>query len=128
MRVKDEKGQAMVEFALVLPLLLLLLLGIIDFGWIYGNQLMANNACREAARYTAIHYYDSSADDDQAIAAGIVSAGAPTQTPSVTLSVSVSGEATVRVTSRITVLTPILSLFFTDGTYTVQAESIMRLE
>jgi Flp pilus assembly protein TadG len=30
--MKSEKGQAAVEFALVLPILLLLILGIIDFG------------------------------------------------------------------------------------------------
>jgi uncharacterized protein (UPF0333 family) len=35
---KNEKGQAMVEFALIVPLLILLLCGIIDFGWIFGNQ------------------------------------------------------------------------------------------
>ena len=41
---KSEKGQAIVEFALVLPLLLTLLCGVIDFGWIYSNQYSVENA------------------------------------------------------------------------------------
>ena len=36
--LKNEKGQSIVEFALVVPILLTLLCGIIDFGWIYSNQ------------------------------------------------------------------------------------------
>ena len=128
MRLKNEKGQAIVEFALVLPILLLLLCGIIDFGWIFGNQLLANNATREAARYTAIHYYDNSTDDDRAVAAAIVADRAPTLVlPSVTL--TASGESiTVAVSSQIDVLTPLLSAFFTDGKYTANAQCVMRLE
>ena len=59
--LKSEKGQAMVEFALVLPLLLILLCGIIDFGWLYYNQITLNNAAREGARYAVI-YYDPVSD------------------------------------------------------------------
>ena len=33
--LKSEKGQSMVEFALVVPLLLTILCGIIDMGWAY---------------------------------------------------------------------------------------------
>jgi len=47
---KKEKGQAMVETALVLPLFLLILCGIIDYGWIFSNQLMLNNSSRDGAR------------------------------------------------------------------------------
>jgi Flp pilus assembly protein TadG len=118
----------MVEFALVLPLLLLLLCGIIDFGWIFGNQLMADNACREAARFTAIHYYDSSTDDDLAIAAQIVSDKASYLDSIVTMTVSAFGDVTVRVSGKIDVLTPFLSAAFPDGKCTINAESVMRLE
>ena len=125
---KSEKGQAMVEFALVLPILLLILCGIIDFGWIFGNQLLANNASREAARYTAIHYYDSNVDDDQAAAAAIVSARAPSLN-STTVTVNKSGDSiTVNISSDVTVLTPIISAIFPDGKYSVTAQCTMRLE
>lgn len=52
---KSEEGQAMVEFALVLPVFLLILCGIIDFGWLFYNQLSLNNACREGARYAVVN-------------------------------------------------------------------------
>ena len=128
MRMKSEKGQATVEFALVLPILLLILCGIMDFAWVFGNQLLAENASREAARYTAIHYYDSSSDDDRAAAAGIVAARAPTiNAPTVTL--TVSGEAvTINVSSSVNFLTPVISILFPDGKYTITTHCTMKLE
>lgn len=60
---KSERGQAVVEFALVLPLLLVLLLGILDFGWIFVNQYQAEKAAASAARYGSLNvnrYRDSS--------------------------------------------------------------------
>lgn len=43
----------MAEFALVLPLLLTLVLGIIQFGFLFGTHLGLANATREGARYGA---------------------------------------------------------------------------
>lgn len=129
MQNNNESGQAMVEFALVLPVLLLILCAIVDFGWIFGNQLLADSACKEATRYTAIHYYDSSTDNDQSIAAGIVTARAPTLvSPSVTITPSAGDSITVKVTSQINVITPLISLLFPDGKYTITAQCVMRLE
>ena len=54
-KYKHEDGQAMVEFALILPIFLLILCGILDFGWLFYNQLSLNNACREGARYAVVH-------------------------------------------------------------------------
>lgn len=49
------RGQALVEFALVLPLLVALLVGVMTFGiWVFYQQELSN-AAREAARYAAIH-------------------------------------------------------------------------
>ena len=63
---KREDGQAMVEFALILPIFLLILCGIIDFGWLFYNQLSLNNACREGARYAVVHT-DENADTQSII-------------------------------------------------------------
>lgn len=118
----------MVEFALVIPILILLLCGVIDFGWIFGNQLMANNASREAARYAAIHYYEySTVTEAEAAAAGIVTARAPMLKNPVTV-VVVSGETLkVTVQYQAAVLTPVLSTF--TGTYfNGTASSTMRIE
>jgi Flp pilus assembly protein TadG len=53
MRIKfgSQKGAAMVEFAIVLPLLLLIVFGIIEFGIIFYDQQVITNASREGARY-----------------------------------------------------------------------------
>ncbi len=47
----DRRGQALVEFAILLPLLLLLLIGIVEFGLLLYNQQVITNASREGARY-----------------------------------------------------------------------------
>ncbi|MEL7655570.1 MAG: TadE/TadG family type IV pilus assembly protein [Bacillota bacterium] len=125
--LKKEKGQAMVEFALVLPILLTLLCGIIDFGWIFGNQLMANNACREAARYTAVHYYDDATDNDRDIAYGIITNAAPTlSSPNVSL-VKNGEKVEIAMNCDVAVLTPFLSVLMGDE-YNVKAKTIMKLE
>lgn len=48
-----ERGAALVEMALVLPLLLMLLLGIVSAGLAYNHQLALTHAAREAGRYGA---------------------------------------------------------------------------
>ncbi|HET7456669.1 MAG TPA: TadE/TadG family type IV pilus assembly protein [Gemmatimonadaceae bacterium] len=56
--VRDERGAAMVEFAIVLPVLVVLVLAIIDFGrllFLYNNLA---NAVREGARFAAVQQPD----------------------------------------------------------------------
>lgn len=52
--MKSEKGQSLVETALILPILLLLLFGIVDFGRIFHAYLTLDHAGREAARAASI--------------------------------------------------------------------------
>jgi Flp pilus assembly pilin Flp len=47
---KGEEGAAAVEFALLLPLLVLLLFGFIQFGIAFNTKIQATNAAREGAR------------------------------------------------------------------------------
>lgn len=54
MRSSRDDGAAAVEFAIVLPLLLLILFGIIDFGRAYNQQLVITEAAREGARADAL--------------------------------------------------------------------------
>jgi Flp pilus assembly protein TadG len=47
---RQQDGAAAVEFALLLPLLVLLLFGFIQFGTAFNTRIQATNAAREAAR------------------------------------------------------------------------------
>jgi Flp pilus assembly pilin Flp len=51
---RDEDGAAAVEFALLLPLLVLLLFGFIQFGLAFNTRIQATNAAREAARQAVV--------------------------------------------------------------------------
>src|SRR4051794_16158867 len=54
-RPRRRSGQALVEFALVFPLFLLVLFSVISFGmYIFYNQQLTN-AAREGARYAVVH-------------------------------------------------------------------------
>lgn len=53
--IKDQKGAAVVELAIVLPLVLLFLFGIIEFGLLMYNKAMITNAAREGARAGIIY-------------------------------------------------------------------------
>jgi len=48
--LRNEKGQSLVEFAIILPFLLLLLMGILEFGIMLNSYLTIHNAAREGAR------------------------------------------------------------------------------
>ncbi len=50
---RAEVGQALPEFALLVPLLFLMLFGVIQFGFTLSGQIGLTNAAREAARYAA---------------------------------------------------------------------------
>lgn len=54
MRRDSERGAAAVEFAILLPLLLMLVLGIIEFSRAYNIQVTLTNAAREGVRTMAI--------------------------------------------------------------------------
>ncbi|SCP98030.1 TadE/TadG family type IV pilus assembly protein [Anaerobium acetethylicum] len=47
---KNENAQALVEFTLVLPILILLVLGMIEYGWLLNGKITLNGAAREGAR------------------------------------------------------------------------------
>lgn len=51
------------ELALILPLLLLLLFGIMEFGRIFAGYLELQHAARDGTRYAAIHHTDISEAD-----------------------------------------------------------------
>jgi Flp pilus assembly protein TadG len=53
-----ERGQSLVEFSLILMPLFLILLGIIQFGFIFNTYVTMTNAARDAARLGTVYVYD----------------------------------------------------------------------
>lgn len=49
------RGQNMVEFALVSPILFIMLFGIMEGGWLLYHNHQVSNAAREGARYAVVH-------------------------------------------------------------------------
>ena len=57
---RRERGQAMVEFAMVLLPVMLIVVGIVQFGLLFGANVTLTNAAREGARAGTVYVYDHS--------------------------------------------------------------------
>ncbi|MGR3765924.1 TadE/TadG family type IV pilus assembly protein [Rossellomorea sp. NS-SX7] len=116
--MKSEKGQSLAEYALVLPLLLLLIFGIIDFGRYFHAYLTVDHAGREAARAASL----GNNAVDAAVRNG---AGIGLSSGHVQVSES-GGEAVVRIVYPITFVTPVIGSLV--GPLQVDNTTIMRIE
>jgi Flp pilus assembly protein TadG len=104
----SDRGQALVEAALVLPLLLLLSVGIFEFGRAYQTYQVLTNAAREGARLAILP--DSTAADVQSRVVAYMQAGALDNYTGATVSVNqnatLSAGATTAAASIVTVNYP----------------------
>jgi Flp pilus assembly protein TadG len=75
--MREERGATAVEFAMIVPLLLVLVLGIAEFGHAFQVQGTLSAAAREGARVMALQ-------NDQAAARTAVRNAAPTLDPAIT--------------------------------------------
>lgn len=133
---RNEAGQALVEFALVLPVLLLLIAGIIEFGRAFHIQQVVTDASREGARTAVVQ--DGNVDYDSAVtimanrllANGIDTAGATlTITPAADF--RVTGQLmTARVVVPYTMgfVGAVASFFGGGGDIQIGAHTVMRNE
>lgn len=135
-KIKDEKGQAVVELAVTLPLLLLILCGIIDFGWLFYNKLTIGNYTREAARYAITAGSSETASTLTNKIRTKVSNLATLYSPdNISVEVKFSepaniseGDITVEVTGLVSSLTPITRTIATNGKIKVSSAVTMRME
>lgn len=65
---RSERGQAIIEMALTLPLLLLVVLGIFDFGFMFQKYEVVTNAAREGARVAVLPGYQLLDGQNRALA------------------------------------------------------------
>ena len=134
--VKSQKGNAVVEFAFVLPLLVFLVFGTITFSLALYDKTILTMATRDGARAGAIYVSGSSSDkenraDSVATAAcgNLISLGSGT--PAIDASVSGGSNAIITVTADYT-YTGLPFLFIPDlvlpSTMHLSAETSMRVE
>lgn len=127
-----ESGAAAVEFALVLPVLLLVLFGIIDFGRLYFTQITLTDAAREGVRVLALEgasgsgYTSAQAVADAKSRVQDAAAGVD-GTVTVTTGTCTDGQpVTVTATTDFSFLTPLPDLAGLLGLSTVTGTGVMR--
>ncbi len=100
---RSERGAAAVEFALVLPLLLTLLFGMIDFGRAYNQQITLTQLAREGARLVSLGTTDYKARLLSAAPPSLgLQAADITGTTPCTLASSAASDATVTISKAFT--------------------------
>lgn len=138
-RRADEAGQAIVEFALLLPVLMVISMGIVDFGLMFARYNAVNNAAREGARVAATGSYSDADVQARVVAylndAGLTNTLAVNQVERTTIALAAGGSSITIV--RVTVGYPYEYVFFgpmirliggsLDSTVLI-AEATMRLE
>lgn len=122
-QLRSQQGAALVEFALVVPILLILVFGIIDFGLYFFNDLQLTQVARDAARYVSV---GNVAEANAAIGnATLISTTITGQTID---PASPGQEASVVLTATYTALTPLPGLVGIGNTMNIDATARMRRE
>lgn len=91
--LRDERGQATVEFALILPVLLLLVLGIIELGRAWNLAQLATDAVREGTRQCSLadNLTHTQASVEAWIENRMATSGVPVTAPTVTFDTPLGG-------------------------------------
>lgn len=105
--MNGERGAALVETALLLPMLLLLLMGVVDLGRAFATHIAVQDASQEGAMVAAFNPADGPLVVAQTVAAG---ASVPIAGSSVTVRCDFSPDlVTVEVSHELTLITPMIS-------------------
>jgi Flp pilus assembly protein TadG len=137
-RLQSESGAELIEVALTLPLLMLVVLGIIEFGFLFQQYEVITNAAREGARVAVLPSY--STDDAKTRinnyldASGLVSSSATVNVAaqsavSIGTNCMVPMQATVSYPHPVPFVGGIMQYFGSSmGSMTLHATSTMRVE
>jgi Flp pilus assembly protein TadG len=123
-RTTGERGAAIVEFAIVLPLLLLLVFGIIEFGRGYNVKVQLTGAVREGAREVALG--GSRAEARQAVRDAAPGLNPALDDGDINITLcppnGADGNATVRISYDLQSLTPLVPA----GEIQINVQGVMR--
>jgi Flp pilus assembly protein TadG len=135
---RRERGQSLLEFALVIPIFLILVMGIIDFSLGLKSWITITNASREAARYAAVSCSSGVADTDDVKERAVTAAsGLSIATDDVTVTNCGTGRSSqsvaVSVDYEYDLVTPLGGLLSLigggmPGTLSLNSEADMRME
>lgn len=127
--MKNKKGQAVVEIALLLPILLFLICAILDFGRILYTANTLNMVSQEAVRYSGLGRSDTEviefAKDKAAV--GNKDKLTVTVTPSDTPKRTPGDYVTVKISYSIDYITPLMGEILTSP-YIINIQSTIRNE
>jgi len=125
---KQQNGQALIELALVLPIILIIVMGIVEFGRIFDTHLILLNASREGARISAVGGRDADIQE------GVISV-TPTLDP-VRLNISIEPEEDLRqrgiqtrvgVSYNLEIICPVIDVVLPNP-FEITAQTTMRVE
>lgn len=127
--LKETPGQGLVEMALVLPVFLLLLFGVIEFGRIFNAFLVAKEASREGARLAIV------GEDNTAITAAVRSVSGMWDPSRAAIAINPANPADreegepveVSVTYSVHLVAPVISGILPDP-FVVNGSTVMRIE
>lgn len=126
---KNTRGQSLVETAIILPILVLIIVGIIEFGLLLNNYILITNASREGARKAALGGTDSE------IVQVVENMSTTLDISKMTIAVSPASshrrhgtQVKVEVVYRASLITPIIGKFFPGEEARLVASTIMRIE
>lgn len=122
---KQERGQELVEYALILPIMMLILMSILDLGRAVYYYSAIHNSAREGARYGVINPEDSAGIE--AVVRNKAVALNPTDL-SVVIVLPDEDTVQVTVTYQFAVVTPIAGALLGENVITLGSRAAMRIE
>lgn len=125
---RRKEGQSLVEFALVLPMLLLIVMAIIDMGRVFHATIVVQEAARDAVRYASV------GENDQRIAQAIKDDTPTLQADQVSFTITPSASSripgtavTLEIRYNIELITPLMAQFLPNP-FPVKSDVTMRME
>ncbi|MDO8881287.1 MAG: pilus assembly protein [Coriobacteriia bacterium] len=134
----SDEGAAAVEFALVAMILVVLLLGIMQFGYLFYQWNEITHAAREGARWAALEYPGGSVGTPDTVRYKVAQAAPGMALTDVDILVSpenpgiddVGEPATVIVSHAVPLFTPLMQNIFgtSDDTFVLRSTATLRIE
>lgn len=129
----NENGQAVIELAITIPVLILILCAIIDFGWVFTNKMFITYSSREGARFGTVNALET--DSVNLIKNKIKNTAPSFIKDKLNITVTYTqpydiraGDVKVKITCKINALTPLTGIFVKDQEIPLEAECVMKIE